>query len=99
MIMPMFLSKRQLQEYLGIPANKVISLLAKHGVHPIDLGKGRGYGLRWKTSAVTKILDAVCAEAQPAAKTPRRPKVPQHCLKDRSVDEVYADLSKGNPLQ
>ena len=101
MVTPMFLKKGQLQEYLGIPANKAISLLAEHGVHPIDLGKGPGNGLRWRTSAVKLAMDALHAESQPRPKTsPRHPKMPQHCLVGRTVNEVHADLSrdKNKPL-
>ena len=61
---------------------------------PIDLGKGRGHGLRWRTSAVISVADALHAEAQQRTATPHRQRV-AHPLRGRSVEELCAEFSRG----
>lgn len=43
-------------------------ILKEHHLSPIDLGPGRGRGLRWHRGAVKAVIDTLHAEAQPKQK-------------------------------
>ena len=50
-------------------------LLEKHGVYPVDLGAGRGKGLRWLESECVSVLQEMYAASQPEPPSkPRRKK-------------------------
>lgn len=49
-----FLRKAEIGDVFGTSPDIARAILLKHGVHPVDLGAGRGRGLRWLESAVQK---------------------------------------------
>lgn len=89
---PLFLTTAQLGEWLNMGSDSAKKILIEHGILPVDLGRGRGKGLRWRTSAVIKFADTLHAEAQ-AKQHPRR-KAP-YSLKGKSVVDLLAEF-KGN---
>ena len=88
MTAPLFLDRTALGKFLGIPPDTAIRLLKRYGCVPIDLGRGRGLGLRWRTSRVMEIADALHAEAQ---KTPAKEYVEDRPL-HRSFDKLCMEL-------
>ena len=94
----LFLRKSELAGFLGITLNQAIAILEEHGVKPVDLGRGRGHGLRWRTSAVTKVADILHAQAQEQSEKIRRSRI-AHPLIGKSAAEIFADISMSKTLQ
>ncbi len=96
----LFLRRNELGEFLGMTQAQAIAILDAHGVKPVDLGRGRGHGLRWRTSAVTRVADALHAEAQAAKVHPLRPRVLKP-IQGRTVDDLFAEFNRGasSPIQ
>lgn len=69
---PELLKTRELPFILNMPEKKARKVLAAHGVQPVDLGPGRGNGLRWHRRAVMTVIDTLHAEAQAKEKVPKR---------------------------
>ena len=95
----LFLRKKEIAAALNMSQRQAVAILAAHGVKPVDLGKGRGHGLRWRTSAVKQVADALHAEAQ-AAKAKRRSPGHGKPLQGRSAAELFAEFNRGpSPVQ
>lgn len=103
--MPMsdkLLRKKEIAAMLGTSPDVAASILAKHGLHPIDLGMGRSRGLRWLESAVLVVLRVLHQEAQPKPRIPRKPhasSIPQVSLKDMNAKDVHELLTGGQCVQ
>lgn len=96
---PQFLRRRELGQFLGMTLAQALAILDSHGVKPVDLGRGRGHGLRWRTTAVIRVADALHAEAQAQPARPRRPRI-SHPLRGRSAEELCAEFNRGaSPVQ
>lgn len=67
-------------------------LLLAHGVQPIDLGRGRGRGLRWRTSAVIQFADMLHTEAQATQPKTRKAKTSFSVL-GKSASELFAEFN------
>jgi len=91
---PQFLRRREIGPFLGMTQAQALAILDEHGVRPVDLGRGRGHGLRWRTTAVIRVADALHAEAQERTAKPHRPRV-THPLRGRSAEELCAEFSRG----
>lgn len=87
------LTKAQIAERLGTTPGVAASLLAEKGVHPVDLGRGRGRGARWYSIAVDAVMRQMHDDAQPKEKRPplRLPKA--GLISGRSVNDLYAELT------
>ena len=85
------LKKRELAAMLGTSPGVAVSIMAEHGVHPIDWGAGRSRGYRWPESRVRDVILQMYAAAQPQPKKPRIPKpsAPSISLADMSAADVY----------
>ncbi len=70
------LCKKDVAAMLGTSPGVAASILAEHGIYPIDFGRGRSRGQRWLESAVRQTLLAMHEAAQPKAKKQRVPKPP-----------------------
>lgn len=66
--------------------------LKRNSVPTVDLGLGRGGGLRWRMSDISDAIDL--AAKGPEAK-PSRPSVPQRFITGRSMAEIKATLTQG----
>jgi hypothetical protein len=56
--------------------------------------------LRWRTSAVMLVADALHAEAQAKAPHSRKPRPAQSPLTGRSAAELFAEFNRGpSPVQ
>ena len=98
-ITPLFLTKDEIGPALNMSESKARATLDKYGVKPVDRGRGRGNGLRWRTSAVIQVADTLHAEAQnrQAKNSSRLPR--KRPLLGRSAAEVFAEISRGQPVQ
>ena len=55
----------EVADLMGMSKSVALSVLKQHHLSPIDLGPGRGRGLRWHRGAVKAVIDTLHAEAQP----------------------------------
>lgn len=94
---PLYLTRKEIGNILAMSEKQAREILMEHGVHPIDLGKGRGHGLRWRTSAVIRVADTLHAQAQEAQKKHKRsPYMPKSALiKGRSAEELFKEFNSG----
>ena len=83
------LTKRELAAMLGTSPGVAVSIMAEHGVHPIDWGAGRSRGYRWPESYVQHVIHEMYAASQPKPKKPRVSKIPQIPLGEMSPADVY----------
>ena len=88
---PLLLTRKEVAATLGMTERQARAILAAHGVKPIDLGKGRGHGLRWRTSAVIAVADALHDAAQAQADKPRRPRKLTP-LRGRTAADLFAEF-------
>ena len=94
------LRKNEIAAMLGTSPSVAASILKQHDVHPIDIGRGRGKGLRWLESGVQAVILTMHRDAQPKPKKacPHTPglSMPLHKM---SVSAVQSLLAKGHPVQ
>lgn len=85
------LCKNDVAAMLGTSPGVAVSILAEHGIYPIDFGRGRSRGRRWLESAVRQLLLEMHQAAQPKPRKPRAPKpvVPSIPLANLSVGEIF----------
>lgn len=93
-----YLTKRDLAVLFQTKWDRAASILKERGVSPVDLGCGRGYGLRWLESAVLAAMKALHSEAQqtgpqPGKKAGIRPKTPGLHLADMTAAEIHQLIS------
>ena len=58
-----FLRKAEIAAVFGTSPDIARAILRSHGVQPVDLGAGRGRGLRWLESAVLAVMQEMHTEA------------------------------------
>ncbi len=85
------LTTASLAAMLDMSPGMAVDFMARQGIHPIDLGVGRGRGRRWLESVVRQTLRELHEKAQPKPrKVPRhrqdRLSVPLH---EMSVSDIY----------
>ncbi len=96
-----FLRRSEIAELFNASSTVAAEFLARKGVHPIDLGRGRGKGPRWLESAVMAALPAIHTAAQPKPKKQRTPKPPAGLTKhvqDMTPNEL-AEFLKAHPYK
>lgn len=94
------LRERDIAAMLGTTPGVAASVLAAHGVCPIDLGRGRSRGRRWLESAVRQAIIAMHAEAQPRRKAGPRPlPIKAQSIANMSVGEIYEILTPAGCVQ
>lgn len=95
------LNKEQLAQRMGTTPGIAARLLLDKGVSPVDLGCGRGRGLRWYSLAVDTVIRQIHEEAQqlaaPGKKIVRKPK--KYTVLGRSVQDLYEELTNHDKLQ
>ena len=94
--MEKFLRSADMAEMLGTSQGVAMSIMAEHGVRPVDFGRGRGRGLRWLESAVKAVMHKMHDDVQPKARHARQPRVgmPAVKLEDMSIDDVMRLTSR-----
>ena len=91
-IAPLLLTRSQIGAALNMSEGNARKTLEAHGVQPINLGRGRGNGLRWLTSAVIKVADILHAEAQ--AKSGKRcRRIPVHSVVGKTAAQLFAEFN------
>lgn len=96
--LPLLIKRREIAALLNVNEKTAISILARHGVSPIDLGRGRGNGLRWRTSAVIAVADILHTEAQPKKIQQRKTKNP-FSVRGKSASELLAEFGGVAPAK
>lgn len=97
--MEQLLRPKDIAAMLGTTPGVAASVLADHGVCPIDWGVGRSRGLRWLKSAVEQAILDMHQAAQPKPKSSRPKTVAQSIsLSSMSVHEIY-QLTQGRCVQ
>lgn len=88
------IGKPQLAEKFAMSPNAAAALLREKGVYPINIGLGRGRGLRWLESAVDAALVEMNAAAVPkdVQKRHLRPQKKSRGLSSMSAAQVQALL-------
>lgn len=97
----LLLKTNELAEIMNMSAPLARKILQKNGIEPIDLGPGRGKGLRWSTKQVTVLCTTLCTQAMESIKPckKRKSKVPRPIF-GRSPGELYAELNNNkSPVQ
>ena len=97
---PTLLTTEQASELMGMGITRSLNLLRAHGVQPVDLGRGRGNGLRWHRRAVMTVIDTLHAEAQAKAGVPKRRRSLKTagCVIGKSAEELFAEFNMGAVL-
>lgn len=93
------MTKAQIAERLGTSPGVAASLLAEKGVFPVDLGRGRGRGVRWYSLAVDAAVRQMHDEAQPKEKRPTPRFSKPGLIQGRSAKELYAELTGQTEIQ
>ena len=85
------LNKKDIAAMFGTSPDMAASILRDNGIYPIDLGCGRGKGLRWLESAANEILRKLQDNARPKQKTakPKPEKIPEISLANLSNKSIY----------
>ena len=92
----LFLSRKEIGKALGMSERKARAVLAKYGVKPVDLGRGRGNGLRWRVAAVISVADTLHDKAQ-AKQAVRRGRSAPSPIQGRTAADLYAEFNGGSP--
>lgn len=93
---PLLLKKKQVADLLNIGPTTVPQFLSARGIEPIDLGPGRGKGLRWLAAAVIEIPGIVHAEAQAKASQPKTRKARQKfSMRGKTAAQLVAEFNEG----
>jgi len=95
---PLYLRRKEIGQVLSMSEEQARATLAKYGVKPVDLGRGRGHGLRWRTSAVIRVADILHAEAQEQKEQRRRPRIVRP-VQGRSAHDLFAEFNREHPTQ
>lgn len=61
---------------MGTSSYMAIIFLKRNGLSPIDLGRGKGRGLRWLESDVLRVMKQVFDKVQRKPRKPRMPSIP-----------------------
>lgn len=98
---PLYLRRSEIGPFLGMSEQKARFILEKYGVKPVDIGKGRGNGLRWRTSAVIQVADTLHAEAQAQKSRAKRMSRTIRPVCGRSAEELFAEFNRAasQPVQ
>ena len=89
----LFLTTKQLAGLFNVSERRARQLVMEHGLKPVDLGRGRGNGLRWRTSAVINIADILHAEAQSQESRKLRQPRTVHSVLGKSAAELWAEFN------
>lgn len=92
----LYLTRHEIGPALTVSERKARTILEQHGVKPVDLGRGRGNGLRWRTSAVIQVADTL--RRSPATGDPAR-MLPECPIRGRSASELFAEFNREQPIQ
>lgn len=91
---PLLLTRKELALFVGLSEKKAMELLAQHGVQPIDLGRGRGNGLRWRTTAVIEVVDILHTEAQARRQASKVRKTSrQFSVRGKTAEQLFAEFN------
>ena len=95
-----FLTKKDIAAMFGTTPGVAASVLAEHGIYPVDFGYGRSRGRRWLESTVKQAMLEMYQAAQPKPKTAKnkRPTPLKHSITQMSVNDLLM-LTHGQCVQ
>lgn len=73
MCYPLYVTTKQAASLIGISPKLLLAILIEHDVPFVNLGRGRGHGLRWPRDRVIEIFEALCCKK--SNPNPVRPKL------------------------
>jgi hypothetical protein len=86
--------------YLGTTPGAAKNWLKKHNVPVIDLGRGRGLGLRYKLLHIEEAINAALIEKKPNGHAlAKKPQFKQGLIRGRCRAEVISELTETSPVQ
>lgn len=89
----LLLNRKELAQLMGMSVKKAIELVSLHGVAPIDLGRGRGNGLRWQRSAVIEVVDILHTQAQSRKRTAPRKTPNELSVRGKTAAQLLAEFN------
>lgn len=81
---------KTLPQAMGCSLRRAKSWLHEHGVEPIDLGKGRGGGLRWLRESVMEALHTMATGNAPKKKKTR---VRHYTVENKTADALLREFN------
>lgn len=97
---PVFIKSSLLPSITGMSVTQSIAHLTRGGLQPVDLGRGRGKGLRWHVASVRKVFDTLNDNAQKCQPKAHRPARSRRPVSGRSLEELYmAVKGAASPMQ
>lgn len=94
----LYLTTKQLAFLFNVSERRARQIVMEHGLKPVDLGRGRGNGLRWRTNVVIEIADILHAEAQSQESRTLRQARPVHPVRGKSPKELWAEFNGKTPV-
>lgn len=92
--LPLLLKRNEVAFLLNIAPKKVVRFLAAYGVEPIDLGPGRGNGLRWHQLAIINLVGMLHANAQAKSQQVQPTKKSSRLIvKGKSASQLFAEFN------
>lgn len=86
---PVFIKTSLLPSITGMSVTQSLHLLSQGGLQPVDLGKGRGKGLRWHVASVRKIFDTLNDNAQKSQPKAHKLSRTRRPVSGRTLDDLY----------
>jgi hypothetical protein len=86
---PVFIKTDLLPSVTGMSVAQSLYYLSKDGLQPIDLGRGRGKGLRWHVASVRKVFDTLNDNAQQCQPKAHKPARVHRPVSGRTLDDLY----------
>ena len=80
---------------MSLSKDMVLKLMAEHNIQPVlDLGRGRGRGLRWSEADVTELQARLRETAQLSGSSRKKVQMTRPSLLESSNDVIYQMLQK-----
>ena len=77
-------------DMLSVSPSRARKILAERGVRPVDVGRGRGGGLRWPMSLVQAMVQSMISPPIKKRHTHRCPTALDVRIADLSADDLFA---------
>jgi excisionase family DNA binding protein len=91
------MTTEQVADYLQVPEPTALEWLLDNGIAPIDFGRGRGRGKRWRSTDVQMAVDA--SVQKNAIKPRRRQGHNTPLFAGRSTADIIAELTQSAQRQ
>lgn len=97
---PVFIKTDLLPSVTGMSVAQSLYYLSKGGLQPVDLGRGRGKGLRWHLESVRKVFDTLNDNAQQCQPKVHKSVRTRRPVSGRTLDDLYMAVKGAiSPIQ